>query len=204
MVRDLADRLRRLPNGIVWLLGAIPLALLVWDIFTGGLGIDPVRDIEHRLGRTALYFVIGSLCFTPALRLFRINLVKFRRPVGLVAFSYAALHFATWIVLDMGFLWSQIVADIVTRPYLILGMIALTILTVMAVTSGNRVLRKLGPVRWRRIHRMIYAAAPIAVLHWLISHKIWPVWGITMGTAVLLLLALRVPVIQTNLRKLVS
>lgn len=204
MVRDLADRLRRLPNGIVWLLGAIPLALLVWDIFTGGLGIDPVRDIEHRLGRTALYFVIGSLCFTPALRLFRINLVKFRRPVGLVAFSYAALHFATWIVLDMGFLWSQIVADIVKRPYLILGMIALTILTVMAVTSGNRVLRKLGPVRWRQIHRMIYAAAPIAVLHWLISHKIWPVWGITMGTAVLLLLALRVPVIQTNLRKLVS
>lgn len=204
MVRDLADRLRRLPNGIVWLLGAIPLALLVWDIFTGGLGIDPVRDIEHRLGRTALYFVIGSLCFTPALRLFRINLVKFRRPVGLVAFSYAALHFATWIVLDMGFLWSQIVADIVTRPYLILGMIALTILTVMAVTSGNRVLRKLRPVRWRQIHRMIYAAAPIAVLHWLISHKIWPVWGITMGTAVLLLLALRVPVIQTNLRKLVS
>ena len=204
MVRDLADRLRRLPNGIVWLLGAIPLALLVWDIFTGGLGIDPVRDIEHRLGRTALYFVIGSLCFTPALRLFRINLVKFRRPVGLVAFSYAALHFATWIVLDMGFLWSQIVADIVKRPYLILGMIALTILTVMAVTSGNRVLRKLGPVRWRRIHRMIYAAAPIAVLHWLISHKIWPVWGITMGTVVLLLLALRVPVIQTNLRKLVS
>lgn len=204
MVRDLADRLRRLPNGIVWLLGAIPLALLVWDIFTGGLGIDPVRDIEHRLGRTALYFVIGSLCFTPALRLFRINLVKFRRPVGLVAFSYAALHFATWIVLDMGFLWSQIVADIVKRPYLILGMIALTILTVMAVTSGNLVLRKLGPVRWRRIHRMIYAAAPIAVLHWLISHKIWPVWGITMGTAVLLLLALRVPVIQTNLRKLVS
>lgn len=204
MVRDLADRLRRLPNGIVWLLGAIPMALLVWDIFTGGLGIDPVRDIEHRLGRTALYFVIGSLCFTPALRLFRINLVKFRRPVGLVAFSYAALHFATWIVLDMGFLWSQIVADIVKRPYLILGMIALTILTVMAVTSGNRVLRKLGPVRWRRIHRMIYAAAPIAVLHWLISHKIWPVWGITMGTAVLLLLALRVPVIQTNLRKLVS
>lgn len=203
MVRDLADRLRRLPNGIVWLLGAIPLALLVWDIFTGGLGIDPVRDIEHRLGRTALYFVIGSLCFTPALRLFRINLVKFRRPVGLVAFSYAALHFATWIVLDMGFLWSQIVADIVKRPYLILGMIALTILTVMAVTSGNRVLRKLGPVRWRRIHRMIYAAAPIAVLHWLISHKIWPVWGITMGTVVLLL-ALRVPVIQTNLRKLVS
>ena len=148
--------------------------------------------------------MIGSLCFTPALRLFRINLVKFRRPVGLVAFSYAALHFATWIVLDMGFLWSQIVADIVKRPYLILGMIALTILTVMAVTSGNRVLRKLGPVRWRRIHRMIYAAAPIAVLHWLISHKIWPVWGITMGTAVLLLLALRVPVIQTNLRKLVS
>ena len=204
MVRDLADRLRRLPNGIVWLLGAIPLALLVWDIFTGGLGIDPVRDIEHRLGRTALYFVIGSLCFTPALRLFRINLVKFRRPVGLVAFSYAALHFATWIVLDMGFLWSQIVADIVTRPYLILGMIALTILTVMAVTSGNRVLRKLRPVRWRQIHRMIYAAAPIAVLHWLISHKIWPVWGITMGTVVLLLLALRVPVIQTNLRKLVS
>ena len=204
MVRDLADRLRRLPNGIVWLLGAIPMALLVWDIFTGGLGIDPVRDIEHRLGRTALYFVIGSLCFTPALRLFRINLVKFRRPVGLVAFSYAALHFATWIVLDMGFLWSQIVADIVKRPYLILGMIALTILTVMAVTSGNRVLRKLGPVRWRRIHRMIYAAAPIAVLHWLISHKIWPVWGITMGTAVLLLLALRVPVIQTNLRRLVG
>ena len=92
MVQRLVDRLRRMPNGIVWLLGAMPLALLVWDTVTGRLGVDPVRDIEHRLGRTALYFVVGSLCFTPALRLFRINLVKFRRPVGLVAFTYAALY----------------------------------------------------------------------------------------------------------------
>lgn len=118
MVQRLVDRLRRMPNGIVWLLGAMPLALLVWDTVTGRLGVDPVRDIEHRLGRTALYFVVGSLCFTPALRLFRINLVKFRRPVGLVAFTYAALHLGAWVVLDMGLLWAQLLADIVKRPYL--------------------------------------------------------------------------------------
>ena len=204
MVQRLVDRLRRMPNGIVWLLGAMPLALLVWDTVAGRLGVDPVRDIEHRLGRTALYFVVGSLCFTPALRLFRINLVKFRRPVGLVAFTYAALHLGAWVVLDMGLLWAQLLADIVKRPYLVLGMIAFTILAVMAATSSNRVLRKLGPVRWRQVHRLIYAAASLAVLHWLVSHKIWPAWGMTVGAAILLLLALRIPVIQTNVRKLVS
>ena len=74
----------------------------------------------------------------------------------------------------------------------------------MAATSSNRVLRKLGPVRWRQVHRLIYAAASLAVLHWLVSHKIWPAWGMTVGAAILLLLALRIPVIQTNVRKLVS
>lgn len=190
------DHLRRMPRWAVWLLGAIPLALLVWDLLTGQLGVDPIRDIEHRLGRTALYFLIGSLCFTPALRLFRVNLIRFRRPVGLIAFSYAVLHVTAWVVLDMGLLWQQLLRDIAKRPYLTLGMAAFAILALMAATSANRIVRRLGPVRWRRLHRLVYAAAPLAALHWLLSHKIWPTWGIGVGLAILALLTLRLPVVR--------
>lgn len=183
--------LRRLPTGVVWGLGALPLALLVWDMLGGGLGIDPVRDIEHRLGRTAVYFLVASLCVTPLLRLARINLMKFRRPLGLLAASYAGLHLLAWVVLDMGLRWEQALRDIARRPYLTIGMAALAILVILAATSSNAAIRRLGARRWRAIHRLVYLAAPLALFHWLLAHKIWPAKPLVILGVVAFLLGLR-------------
>lgn len=183
--------LRRLPTGVVWALGALPLALLVADTLLGNLGVDPVRDIEHRLGRTAVYFLIASLCITPLMRIARINLIKFRRPLGLLSASYAGVHLLAWLVLDMGLLWEQALRDIAKRPYLTIGMAVLTILAVMAATSSNAAIRRLGPVRWRAIHRLVYLAAPLAMFHWLLAYKIWPAKPLVILGLVAILLGLR-------------
>lgn len=184
-------QLRRLPTGVVWALGALPLALLVRDVFAGGLGVDPVRDIEHRLGRTAVYFLIASLCVTPLLRLGRVNLMKFRRPLGLLSASYAGLHLLAWVVLDMGLRWEQALRDIARRPYLTIGMVVLVILAVLAATSSNAAFRRLGARRWGVIHRLVYLAAPLALFHWLLAHKIWPAKPLLILGAVAILLGLR-------------
>ena len=184
-------QLRRLPTGVVWALGALPLALLVRDVFAGGLGVDPVRDIEHRLGRTAVYFLIASLCVTPLLRLGRVNLMKFRRPLGLLSASYAGLHLLAWVVLDMGLRWEQTLRDIARRPYLTIGMVVLVILAVLAATSSNAAIRRLGVRRWGVIHRLVYLAAPLALFHWLLAHKIWPAKPLLILGAVAILLGLR-------------
>ena len=194
------DRIRRLPTGVVWGLGALPLALLVWDTLAGNLGVDPVRDIEHRLGRTAVYFLLASLCVTPVLRIARINLMKFRRPLGLLAASYAGLHLLAWAILDMGLWWSQMRRDIAKRPYLTIGMAALVILLVLAATSSNAAIRRIGAMRWRGLHRWVYLAAPLAVFHWLLAYKIWPAKPVVILAGVAILLALRLPRLQEKLR----
>lgn len=182
---------RRLPEWAVWLAGALPLALLVADTLLGRLGIDPVRDIEHRLGRTALYFLAASLAVTPLLRFGRVNLVRLRRAVGLLAFSYAVLHLGAWLVFDMGLLWAQIVKDVVKRPYLVFGMGAFVILLLLALTSNAASLRRLGAAGWRSLHRLVYLAAPLVVLHWLWALKVWEAKPLFWGAVILGLLAVR-------------
>lgn len=195
-------QLRRLPTGVVWALGALPLALLVLDAFAGGLGVDPVRDIEHRLGRTAVYFLIASLCVTPLLRLGRVNLMKFRRPLGLLSASYAGLHLLAWVVLDMGLRWEQALRDIARRPYLTIGMVVLVILAALAATSSNAAIRRLGARRWGVIHRLVYLAAPLALFHWLLAHKIWPAKPLLILGAVAILLGLRLVWARSRRRRI--
>lgn len=184
--------LRRVPEWAVWLAGALPLALLVFDTFAGRLGVDPIRDIEHRLGRTALYFLIATLAVTPVRKLFRINATHLRRALGLLSFSYAALHVAAWVVFDMGLLWQQMLRDVVKRPYLIFGMLALVILILLAATSNRFSIRQLGP-NWRKLHKLIYPAAILASLHWLWALKLWTSWPLLCAGTILTLLALRLP-----------
>ncbi|WP_134680788.1 protein-methionine-sulfoxide reductase heme-binding subunit MsrQ [Paracoccus ravus] len=181
---------RRIPVWAIWLGGMIPLALLVWDTATGQLGIEPVRDIEHRLGRTALYFLIATLSITPLLRLTRLNLVRFRQALGLICFSYVLLHLSSWVVFDMSFLWAQMLKDVVKRPYLIFGMLAFVLLLALAVTSNRFSIRRMG-AGWRRLHRLIYPAALLAAAHWLWALKLWERKPLIVLGAILLLLGLR-------------
>lgn len=194
MRRRINDALRRIPVWALWLAGLIPLALLVWDTFTGGLGIDPVRDIEHRLGRTALYFLIASLAVTPLLRIGGISLMRFRRALGLLCFTYAGLHVLSWLSMDMGFLWAQMAKDIVKRPYLLFGMTALTLLTALAITSNNLSIRRMGTQQWKRLHKLVYIAAPLVALHWIFALKTFPVTPGAWLLVILVLLGLRVAI----------
>ncbi|TGN57633.1 sulfoxide reductase heme-binding subunit YedZ [Paracoccus liaowanqingii] len=191
MRRSLNDALRRLPVWAVWMGGALPFALILWDIFTGGLGVDPVAEIEHRLGRIALYFLAAGLAVTPLLRLTGVTLMRFRRALGVLCFAYAALHVLTWVVMDMGLLWGQMGRDILKRPYLLFGMGAFLLLLPLAVTSNNLSLRRMGGAGWRRMHKLVYPAALLAALHWLWTIRVNEITPIFWVVAILALLALR-------------
>lgn len=192
MKKQLNDALRRLPVWAVWLGGLIPLALLIWDTLTGGLGIDPVRDIEHRLGRTALYFLVASLAVTPLLRITGVSLMKFRRALGLLCFTYAVLHVLGWVSIDMAFLWKQMISDVTKRPYLLFGMGAILLLLPLAITSNNLSIRRMGGQAWRRLHKLVYIAAPLVTLHWIWALKVFPLTPGLWLIVILLLLGLRV------------
>lgn len=161
--------MRRIPGWAVYLAGLIPLAWVVWLVVSGQIGVDPVKEIEHRLGKIALWFLIGGLAITPLRRW--LNLLRFRRAVGLLAFFYVVLHLAVWLVLDMGLLWRQALSDLVKRPYLLFGIIGFALLIPLAVTSNTASIRRLGR-NWRRLHRLVYPAAGFAVLHYLWQMKV--------------------------------
>lgn len=186
--------LRRIPVWALWAGGLVPLALLVWDTLAGGLGIDPIRDIEHRLGRTALYFLVASLAVTPVLRLTGISFMRFRRALGLLCFTYAGLHVAAWVVLDMAFLWQAMARDVIKRPYLVFGMVSFLMLLALAVTSNNALIRGMGGAAWRRLHQLAYIAAPVVTLHWIWALKTFPLEPGLWLAAILVLLGLRVVV----------
>ena len=163
---------RQVPTAVVWVAGLVPLVWLVWAAATNALGPDPVKGIELRLGLWGLQFLIASLCITP-LRQMGINLIRFRRALGVLAFIYIALHFAAWVVLDMGLRWSEITADLIKRPYIILGMVGLLCLIPLAATSTNAAIRRMGPAAWRSLHRLTYLAGMAGALHFVILVKGW-------------------------------
>lgn len=192
MIADRVNRLvRRVPAWPIYIVGASLPVWLLWRGSVGGLGIDPVKVIEHTLGLWALKLIVMGLCISPLRRFAGLNLLKYRRAIGVLAFAYALLHFLTWIVLDMGLLLDQALKDIVKRPYITIGMAALLLLLPLALTSNNWSLRKLGTQRWRRWHKLTYPAALLAALHYVWLVKAWPIEPFIYLAAILTLIALR-------------
>lgn len=169
----------------------MPVLWLVWAAATGGLGIDPVKEMEHRLGLWGLQLLVAGLCITPLRRFAGLNLIRFRRAIGLVAFSYILLHLAVWLVLDMGLWWEQALKDIAKRPYVTMGMLGFAALVPLALTSNDWSLRRLGAARWRRLHRLTYLAALAGGVHYLWLVKAWPLEPFVYLGTILALLGLR-------------
>lgn len=192
LVAPLNGTLRRLPVGAVYLAGLLPLAWIVWLVLTGGIGVDPVKEIEHRLGKDALWFLLGGLAITPARRVLGLNLIRYRRAIGLLAFFYLVLHLLAWIVLDMTLLWQQAANDLIKRPYLLLGISAFAMLLPLALTSNNWSVRRLGP-NWRRLHKLVYPAVLMGVTHYLLQMKVVSTEGWLWLAAIIVLLAMRLP-----------
>ena len=146
----------------------VPLATLVFAGFTGGLGANPVEYVTHTTGEWTLRLLLATLAITPLRHLTgRAWLVRLRRMVGLFAFFYLTLHFATYVVLDASLDLAYIAGDVADRLYITVGFAAFVMLVPLAATSTNAMVRRLGPVRWRRLHRLVYAAGVCGALHYL-------------------------------------
>ncbi|GAB3733874.1 protein-methionine-sulfoxide reductase heme-binding subunit MsrQ [Luteimonas pelagia] len=158
-------------KALVHLLALTPLAILAWqfvDVWRTGsdaLGADPVAEIEHRLGLWALRLLLATLAITPLRQLTgQPVLVRFRRMLGLYAFAYATLHFTAYLALDLRGYWSLVFEEIAERPYITVGFAAWLLLVPLALTSTTGWIRRLGR-NWARLHRLVYAIAALAVLH---------------------------------------
>jgi sulfoxide reductase heme-binding subunit YedZ len=165
---------RRVPTWVVYLLGLVPLAFLVWGAVFGGLGPDPVKAIERGLGERGLQFLLASLAITP-LRRVGLNLIRCRRALGLLSFLYVALHLTAWVWLDMGLRWSEMLADLTKRPFVIVGMIGFLALVPLAATSWNGAIRRMGAAAWNRLHKLAYLAILAGVVHLALLSKVWTV-----------------------------
>jgi len=181
----------RVPKLAVYAVGFIPAVWWFWLGIEDRLGADPMRALEHALGLWALRFLIAALTITPLRQLFGINLLIYRRALGLLAFYYACLHLTTYLVLDQQFDWSAILADIVKRWYITIGMACFVVLVPLAVTSNNAAIRRMGGKAWARLHRLVYLAAILAPLHFLMSVKSWPIEPLTYAAIVAVLLGYR-------------
>ncbi|RIK99774.1 MAG: sulfoxide reductase heme-binding subunit YedZ [Proteobacteria bacterium] len=146
--------------------GAAPAAWLAWRAAAGDLGANPIEAVEHATGGWALRFLLAALAVTPLRRLGLPALAPLRRTLGLVAFVWVCAHFLTWSVVDNGLDWAAIGEDIVERPYVTVGFAAFVLLIPLAATSNRAAMRALGR-RWVTLHRLVYPAALLAVVHFL-------------------------------------
>jgi methionine sulfoxide reductase heme-binding subunit len=170
----------------------VPLVLLVWDVARGRVGPNPAEYITRTTGMLTLVFLMLTLAVTPVRKIFGWNsLIKFRRMLGLFAFFYGFLHLLTYIGFDRFLNFRSIPGDIVSRPFIALGMVAFLLMLPLAITSTNRMVKRLGGKRWVRLHKVVYAAGVAAALHFWLFVKSDVRLPVTFGFILLLLLAHR-------------
>jgi sulfoxide reductase heme-binding subunit YedZ len=184
---------RRWTSAAVFAACSLPLAKLAWDAAHGGLGANPIEAVLNRFGFWTLFLLVASLAPTP-LRILTGwgGAIRYRRMVGLFAFFYACLHLATYAGVDQFFDWEAIVEDVVKRPFITVGFAAFLLLVPLALTSTNGAVRRLGFVRWKRLHRLVYVAAALGVVHFVWRVKADLREPLLFAAAVALLLAVRV------------
>ena len=171
----------------------IPGLMLGWDTATGGLSVDPVRDLTQRTGKDAFVLLVLSLAVGPAVRLTGLRILSpLARTLGIYAFGYATLHLLMFVGVDFGFRGDLIVDGVLEKRFALIGLAAFIILLVLTVTSTAGWARRLGPL-WKRIHRLVYVAGALATLHYLWAVKTITreqlIWAVVVGV----LLATRLP-----------
>lgn len=188
MLDRINKALRRVPTWTIYLLGFIPVLLVAWQSTTA---IDPIRTIEWGTGLWAVRLLIATLFISP-LRWAGLNLLRFRRQFGLVAFAFVVLHFSAWLTIDMGLRWSQILPDLYKRWYILIGFSAFLLLIPLAVTSNNRSIRQLGAQTWTRLHKLAYPATILAIVHFMLVGKVYTTEVLIYAALLAALLAYRV------------
>ena len=179
------------PVWLVYLIGFIPAVVLFYRALFNILGADPLKTLEHELGEYALIFLIILLSFRPIKKLMNLNLIKFRRSIGLLAFWYAALHFLTYIILDQQLIWDLLIGDLIKRPYIIVGVFAFLTLVPLALTSNAWSMRRFGKANWKNLHLLVYLSAILAALHYVLLVKSWPIKPLLYLLVITLLITFR-------------
>lgn len=150
----------------------LPACWLVYGVFNGLLGANPIEAVLRDLGDWALRFLLVGLAISPVRRIMGWAWVmRYRRMIGLFAFFYAFMHLSIYIGVDHFFDWSTIWKDIVKRPYITIGMAAVLALVPLAVTSPKAMVRKLGGARWKALHKLVYPIAIAGVVHFFLLVK---------------------------------
>jgi sulfoxide reductase heme-binding subunit YedZ len=170
----------------------VPLALLLWDVYHKRVGANPPEFMTRTTGMLTLVFLTITLAVTPLRRITGLNwLVKFRRLLGLFAFFYGFLHLITYISFERYFNLRSVPADVVSRPFIAFGMVAFFLMIPLAITSTNKMIKRIGGKRWNRLHQLVYAAGIAGALHYWLLVKSDTRLPLTFAFVLLLLLAHR-------------
>src|SRR3989304_178034 len=182
----------------------VPFFILVFNAATGNLGANPIEKVRLFTGDWTLYFLLITLTITPLRKISGWNeLIRYRRMLGLYAFFYACLHFFSYLILDQFFDWQEIWRDVLKRPYITIGTAAFVLMIPLAVTSTNKMTRRLGK-RWKRLHSLIYVIGTLGILHYLWLVKADVRTPLLLGTVLITLLVLRLPYVKVKIRRAAS
>ena len=156
----------RAAKPLLFVCALLPMGWLLFGAITGQLGPNPAEALVRSSGDWTLRFLCVVLAVTPVRVSFGLApLARFRRMLGLFVFFYALLHFLAYSWLDKGMEFPEVAVDIAKRPFILVGFVSLLLLSMLAATSWNGAVRRLGALRWQRLHRVVYLIAGLAILH---------------------------------------
>lgn len=177
---------------VVFVNALVPLLLLFWDLYHKRVGPNPLQFATTTTGMLTLIFLSLTVAITPLRKIFGINsLVKLRRMLGLFAFFYGSLHLLTYIWFDRLFNFISVGQDVVRRPFILAGMTAFVLMVPLAITSTNKMVKRLGGKRWAKLHRLVYLSVIAGVVHFWMLVKSDTSLPLTFGFIVLFLLGYR-------------
>jgi sulfoxide reductase heme-binding subunit YedZ len=177
---------------VIFINALVPLVLLLWDVYQKRAGANPVEFVTRTTGMLTLVFLMITIAVTPLRKLTGLNwLTKFRRMVGLFAFFYGFLHLLTYVWLDRFFNLRSTISDIGQRPFIAIGMFGFFLMVPLAITSTNKMVKRLGGKQWARLHRLVYVAGIAGVVHFWLLVKSDTRLPLTFGFILALLLAYR-------------
>lgn len=193
LVQSINGGLRRIP---AWTTYGVGAGYIVWEFWRalnqiGPYLVEPINVLERAYGEVALILLVAGLSVTPLRQYAGINLIKFRRSIGVMAFVFVLAHFLVFALLDVRSI-ERVWTEIVKRPYVTVGMLSFVMLIPLALTSNNLSVRKMGAARWRKVHKLAYPAALLGAVHYLWLARGFQLEPILYLGAILGLLAIRV------------